>query len=80
MDANDNIIKTDKLACVMEKVISLDELNNTDNLEDGRHKNVLLRSHVTGSEEFMSFEPLISQYKRLKNGEFTSLTLRIMDQ
>ena len=80
LDANDNIIKTDKLACVMEKVISLDELNNTDYLEDGRHKNVLLRSHVTGSEEFMSFEPLTPQYKRLKNREFTSLTLRIMDQ
>ena len=34
LDANDNIIKTDKLAHVMEMVLSLDELNNTDNLED----------------------------------------------
>ena len=35
---------------------------------------------MTGSEEFMSFEPITPQYKRLKNGEFTSLTLRIIDQ
>ena len=28
----------------------------------------------------MSFEPRIPQYKKLKNEEFTSLTLRIMDQ
>ena len=72
--ANNNIIKTNKLACFMKVVLSLDELNNTDNLEDGRLSNFLLRYHVTGSEEFMS------QYKRLQNSEFTSLTLRIMDQ
>ena len=35
---------------------------------------------MTGSEEFVSFEPVALQYKRLKNGEFTSLTLKIMDQ
>ena len=76
LDTNDNIIKGDKLACVTKVVISLDELDNTDNLEDGRLSNVLLRYHVTGSEKFTSH----TQYKRLKNGEFTSLTLRIMDQ
>ena len=35
---------------------------------------------MTGSEEFMSFKPVAPQYKRLKNGEFTSLILRIIDQ
>ena len=49
--------------------LNLDELDNTDNLEDGRPSNVLL-----------AFEPNIPQYKRLKNGEFTSLTLKITDQ
>ena len=34
LDANDNIVKMDKLACVMEMIISLDELNKNDNLED----------------------------------------------
>ena len=72
LDANDKIIKTDKLACIMEVVLSLDELNNTDNLEDGRLSNFLFRYHVTCSEEFTSFEP---QYKRLKNGEFASVIL-----
>ena len=37
--------------------------------------------HVTSNEDFMSFEPQNSvQYKKLKNEEFTSLTLRITDQ
>ena len=80
LEANDNIIKTDKLANVMEVVRSLEELNNTNNLEDRRLSNVLLRYHMTGSQEFTSFEPVAPQYKRLKNREFDSLTLRIMNQ
>ena len=80
LDANNNVIKTDKLACVTKVVLSMDELDHTDNLEDGRLSNVLLRYHVTGSDEFTSFEPVALQYKRLKNGELASLTLRIMDQ
>ena len=80
LDANDNIVKTDKLVCVTEMVLSLDKLDNTDSLEDGRLSNILLKYYVTGSEEFINFEPVAPQYKRLKNGEFTSLTLRIMDQ
>ena len=36
--------------------------------------------HVTGFEEFTLLEPVTLQYKRLKNGEFASLTLRIMNQ
>ena len=67
LDTNNNIIKTSKLACVIEMVLSLDELDNTENLEDGRLSNILLRYHVTGSEEFMSYEPVSPQYKRLKN-------------
>ena len=80
LDANDNILKMNKLACVTEMVLSLNELNNTDNLEDGRLSNILLRYHITGSEEFMHLEPVTPRYKRLKNGEFTSLILRIMDE
>ena len=80
LDANDHIVKTDKLAHIMEVVISLDELDNTDNLEDGDFSNVLLRHHVPANQEFTYFEPNTPQYKKLKNGEFTSLTLRIMDQ
>ena len=58
LDANDNVVKMDKLACVTEMVLSLDELDNTDNLEGRILRNVLLKYHVTGSEEFTGFEPL----------------------
>ena len=33
LDGNNNIVKTDNLACVTEMVLSLDKLYNTDNLE-----------------------------------------------
>ena len=80
MDGSENIIKTNKLAGITEMVISLNKLNNSDNLENGKPSNVLLRYHMTSSEEFTNYEPVIPQYKKLKNGEFTSITLRIMDQ
>ena len=69
LDLNDKIVKTDQLACVMKVVLSSDELDSTDNPKDRRLSNTLLGYHVTGSEEFMSFEPVSPQYKRLKNGE-----------
>ena len=60
--------------------ISLDELNNSDNVEDGRPSNTLFTYYVTGPDYFTHFEPVTPQYKKLKNGMITSLTLRIMDQ
>ena len=60
--------------------ISLDELNNSDNLKDGKPSNALFTYYIPGSEDFTSFEPHTPQYKKLKNGEFTSLTLKITDQ
>ena len=35
---------------------------------------------MTDYKDFMHFEPQNPQYKKLKNGEFTSLNLRITDQ
>ena len=35
---------------------------------------------MTSDGDFTHFKPNIPQYKKLKNGEFTSLTLRITDQ
>ena len=61
-------------------VLNLNELGNTDNLEDGRLSNTLLTYHVTGSEDFMSFKPVTLQYRKVKNREFNFLTLRITDQ
>ena len=61
-------------------ILDLNELDNTDNLEDGRPSNTLLTYHVTADKDFTCLEPNIPQYKKLKNGEFVSLTLRITDQ
>ena len=58
-------------------ILTLDELDNSNNLENGKPSNTLLTYHVTGSEEFTGLEPSTPQYKRLKNREFASLTLRI---
>ena len=74
------VTKTNKLKGITEMILNLDELDNTDNLKDGRPSNSLLTYHVTSNEDFTSFEPQTPQYKKLKNGEFTSLTLRITDQ
>ena len=61
-------------------IINLDELDNSDNLKDGRPSNELLTYHVTDDKDFTLFEPQTPQYRKLKNGEFTSLNLRITDQ
>ena len=42
--------------------------------------NELLTYHVTDDKDFTHFKPQNPQYKKFKNGEFTSLNLRIMDQ
>ena len=42
--------------------------------------NTLFTYHVTDDKDFTRFESQTPQYKKLKNGEFTSLTLRITDQ
>ena len=74
---DDQVTKTNKLKGI---ILNLDELDNSDNLEDGWPGNSLLTYHVTPNEDFTSFEPLNPQYKKLKNEEFTSLTMRTMDQ
>ena len=79
-EVDDQVTKTNKLKGITEITLNLDELNNSDNLKDGRPSNELLSYHVTDDKEFMHFEPQIPQYKKLKNREFTSLTLWITDQ
>ena len=77
---DDQVIKKNKLKGITEMIINLNELDNSDNLKDGRPSNELLTYHVTDDKDFMHFKPQSPQYKKLKNGEFTSLNLRIMDQ
>ena len=68
LDVNDNIVKTDKLACITEIVLSLDKPNNTYNPGDRRLSNILLRYHMTGSEEFTGFEPVTPSIRDLTTG------------
>ena len=79
-EINDQVTKTNKLKGITEITLNLDELNNSDNLKDGRPSNELLTYHVDAHEDFTCFEPQTPQYKKPKNGEFTSLNLRITDQ
>ena len=61
-------------------VFSLNELDNSDNLEDGLPSNALFTYYVASPEYSTRFEPVTPQYKKLKNGEIISLTLKTMDQ
>ena len=79
-EADNQVTKMNKLIGITEMIINLDELNNSVNLKDGRPSNELLTCHVTDDKDFTRFEPQTPHYRKLKNGEFTSLKLRIMDQ
>ena len=68
------------MKCITEITLNLDELNNSDNLKDGRPSNELLMYYVTDDKDFTCFRPQIPQYRKLKNGEFTSLNPKITDQ
>ena len=80
LNKDSRIIKMNKLAKVTDMIFNLDELDNTNNLEDGRPSNTLFTYHTPGYEYFTNFEPKTPQYKKLKNEKIVSLTLRIMDQ
>ena len=79
-EVDHQVTKTNKLKGITEITLNLNELNNSDNLKDGRPRNELLTYHMTDDKDFMHFEPQTPQYRKLKNGEFTSLNLRITDQ
>ena len=77
IDDDSNVLKQNKLEGITEIVLSLDELDNTYNLENGKPSSTLLMYHVTAYDDFTNFEPYTPQHKKLKNEEFNSLTLRI---
>ena len=57
MDARDDVLRTSKIDNGTNLTISLNELDNSDNLEDGRPSNALFTYYVTAPEYFMRFEP-----------------------
>ena len=80
LDSRNDILRTDKLVIGTKISISLNELDNSDNLKDGKPSNTLFTYFVTSSECYTCFEPQSQQYKKLKNDTITSLTLAITDQ
>ena len=80
VDSRNDVLRTNELEKVMKMVISLNELDNSDNLEDGRPSNTLFIYYVTGPEYSTHFEPYTPQYKKLKSGMINSLSLKITDQ
>ena len=77
---DDQVIKKNRFKGITEMIINLNEIDISDNLKDGRPSNELLTYHVTDDKDFKRFEPQTPQYRKLKNGEFTSLNLRITVQ
>ena len=79
--SNDSrIIKKNKLTKVIDMIFNLNELDNSENLKDGRPSNTLFTCYVFGSQDFTCFKRKAPQYKKLRNGEIVSLTLKITDQ
>ena len=65
-EVDDQVTKTNKLKGITEINLNLDELNNSDNLKDGRPSNSLLTYYVTSNEDFTRFEPQNPSTKNLK--------------
>ena len=64
LDSHNDILRTSKLVNGTKISISLNELDNSDNLEDGKPSNTLLTYFVTSPEYFMGLKPQSPQYKR----------------
>ena len=77
-----DVLRTSNLVNDTKITISLNKLDNSDNLEDGRPSKTLFTYCVTDSEYFTHFKPAAPQYKKLKNETITYLTqtLKITDQ
>ena len=60
------LLRKNKLKGITEMIINIDELDNSDNLKDGRPSNKLITYHVTSDGDFTRFEPDIPKYKVLK--------------
>ena len=56
-EADNQVIKKNKLKGITEITLNFDELNNSDNLKDWRPSNKLLTYYVTSSEDSTCFEP-----------------------
>ena len=65
-EVDDQVTKKNKLKGITEITLNLDELDNSDNLKDGRPSNELLTYYVTSNEDFTRFEPQTPNIGNLK--------------
>ena len=65
-EVDDQVTKTNKLKGITEITLNLDELNNSDNLKDGRPSNELLTYHITDDKDFTHFKPQTPNIGNLK--------------
>ena len=56
-EVDDQVTKTNKLKGITEITLNLNELNNSDNLKDGRPSDSLLTYYKTDDKDFTHFEP-----------------------
>ena len=57
LDSRNDVSRTNKLERITKMIISLNELDNSNNLEDSRPSNILFTYYVTSSERYTLFEP-----------------------
>ena len=57
LDSRNDVLRTNKLEKITKMIISLNKLNNFDNLEDGRPSNILFTYYMTSFECYMLFKP-----------------------
>ena len=57
LDSRDDILRTNTLKKITKVALSLNELDNSDNLEDGRPSNTLFTYYVASPERYKHFEP-----------------------
>ena len=57
LDSRDDVLRINKLRKVTKVAISLNELDNSDNLEDGRPSNTLFTYYVTSPEDLCILNP-----------------------
>ena len=63
---DDQVTKTNRLRGITEMIFNLNELNNNDNLEDGRPSNALLTYHVTSMKILHILNPKPHSTRNLK--------------
>ena len=66
LNNDSQIIKMNKLSKITDMIFNLNELDKSDNLENGRPSITLFTYYVSSSEDFTRFEPATPQYKKLK--------------